>query len=100
MVAAPANAVSSDHGKLLRMVVRAYHGQRCGTAVDLGGGYAHGACHLRSAFHPSSGRTGTGGPIGGWHDAGDYGRYVVNSGISTGTLLWAWEFYEDQLRDT
>ena len=29
--------------------------------------------------------------IGGWHDAGDYGRYVVNSGISTGALLWAWE---------
>ena len=36
---------------------------------------------------------------GGWHDAGDYGRYVVNSGISTGTLLWAWELYPDALRN-
>jgi endoglucanase len=35
---------------------------------------------------------------GGWHDAGDYGRYVVNSGITTGTLLWAWEMYPEALR--
>ena len=34
---------------------------------------------------------------GGWHDAGDYGRYIVNSGISTGTLLWAWELYQRTL---
>ncbi len=34
---------------------------------------------------------------GGWHDAGDYGRYIVNSGISTATLLWAWELYPDAL---
>ncbi|MDQ6761970.1 MAG: glycoside hydrolase family 9 protein [Bacteroidota bacterium] len=28
---------------------------------------------------------------GGWYDAGDYNKYVVNSGISTGTLLSAYE---------
>jgi endoglucanase len=27
----------------------------------------------------------------GWYDAGDYNKYVVNSGISTGTLLSAYE---------
>jgi endoglucanase len=43
-------------------------------------------------------RRGSMKPSGGWHDAGDYGRYVVNSGITTGTLLWAWELYGDQLR--
>jgi endoglucanase len=37
--------------------------------------------------------------IGGWHDAGDYGRYVVNSGISTGTLLWAWEIFGQKLKN-
>ena len=100
LIASTASAVSSDHARLLHAAVRAFHGQRCGTAVDLGAGYKHGACHLRSAFHPSSGKSGTGGPVGGWHDAGDYGRYVVNSGIATGTLLWAWEFYEGTLRST
>ncbi len=28
---------------------------------------------------------------GGWYDAGDYNKYIVNSGISTGTLLSAYE---------
>ena len=28
---------------------------------------------------------------GGWYDAGDYNKYVVNSGITTGTLLTAYE---------
>ena len=28
---------------------------------------------------------------GGWYDAGDHGKYVVNGGISTWTLLNAWE---------
>jgi endoglucanase len=79
--------------------MRAFYGQRCGCAVDLGGGYSHPACHRVGAYHPSSGR---GGPLdnhGGWHDAGDYGRYVVNSGITTGTLLWAWELYPGALRN-
>ena len=37
---------------------------------------------------------------GGWYDAGDYNKYIVNSGISTGTLLAAYEdfpAYFDQL---
>ncbi len=28
---------------------------------------------------------------GGWYDAGDYNKYIVNSGISTGTLLLLYE---------
>jgi endoglucanase len=76
------------------LALRAFYGQRCGTAVDLGPefpGYAHAPCHLKGEFHISSGKQGERDNIGGWHDAGDYGRYVVNSGISTGTLLWTWE---------
>ncbi|MEP0367414.1 MAG: glycoside hydrolase family 9 protein [Cyclobacteriaceae bacterium] len=30
----------------------------------------------------------------GWYDAGDYNKYIVNSGISTYTLLAAYEHYE------
>ena len=32
-------------------------------------------------------------PSGGWHDAGDYGKYVVNAGVSVGTLLMAYEYF-------
>ena len=78
------------------LAMRAFYGQRCGTAVDLGPefpGYTHPACHLKGEFDPSSGKQGERNNVGGWHDAGDYGRYVVNSGISTGTILWTWEFF-------
>jgi len=82
--------------------MRGFYGQRCGIAVDMGPdfpGFTHPACHLHGEFHDSSGKKGERDNIGGWHDAGDYGRYVVNSGISTGSLLWAWEFYEPRLKD-
>jgi endoglucanase len=32
---------------------------------------------------------------GGWYDAGNYNKYIVNSGISTYTLLAAFEFFPD-----
>ena len=32
---------------------------------------------------------------GGWYDAGDYNKYIVNSGISTSTLLSAFEDFPD-----
>ena len=82
----------------LRLSMRAFYGQRCGCAVDLGDGYAHPACHAAGAYHATSGRSGPAVNHGGWHDAGDYGRYVVNSGLSTGTLLWAWEIYPHAVR--
>jgi endoglucanase len=92
-------AIGADaYREPLRMAARGYYGQRCGCAVDLGGGYRHPACHLDGAYHPTSGRGGAVANHGGWHDAGDYGRYVVNSGITVGTLLWAWELYPQALR--
>ena len=83
------------------LTMRSYYGQRCGIAVDMGPKYPsfkHAACHLQGAYHASSGKTGPRVSAKGWHDAGDYGRYIVNSGITTGTLLWAWELYGDRLR--
>ncbi|HEX8325496.1 MAG TPA: glycoside hydrolase family 9 protein [Tepidisphaeraceae bacterium] len=85
-----------------RLVMRSFLGQRCGTAVSLAPDfpqYTYEACHLGPAtFHASSGKTGEHECTGGWHDAGDYGRYIVNSGITTGTLLWAYELNGAKLR--
>jgi endoglucanase len=90
-------AVAPDvFSRVFYLALRSFYGQRCGTAVDLGPefpGYSHPACHLHAEYHASSGKTGPAAVIGGWHDAGDYGRYVVNSGITTGTLLWTWELF-------
>jgi len=83
------------------LAMRGFYGQRCGTAVDLGPefpGYSHPACHQHGEFHSSSGAKGERDNLGGWHDAGDYGRYMVNSGVTTGTLLWAWEIFGEKLK--
>ena len=94
-------AIGADvYQRAYYLAMRSYYGQRCGTAVDLGPefpGFRHDACHLEGAWHASSGKTGPRASHGGWHDAGDYGRYVVNSGISTGTLLWTWEMFGARL---
>jgi endoglucanase len=89
----------APYADLLRLTMRSYYGQRCGTAVNLGGGWTHRACHLRGAYHRSSGKAGPAPSVRGWHDAGDYGRYVVNSGITVGTLLWAFELFPEHLSD-
>jgi endoglucanase len=84
--------------------MRSYYGQRCGTKVDMGERYPkcrHEACHMADAeFHHSSGRTGKKVSTGGWHDAGDYGKYIVNSGISTGTLLLTYEWFPKTIGNT
>ena len=83
------------------VAMRGFYGQRCGTAVDMGPefpGFTHPACHLHGEFSPTSGKSGPRDNIGGWHDAGDYGRYMTNSGITTGTLLWTWEIYGERIK--
>jgi len=43
-------------------------------------------------LHASTGKSGTISSPGGWYDAGDYGKYVINAGISVATML---SFYEN-----
>ncbi|MEA5016866.1 MAG: glycoside hydrolase family 9 protein [Candidatus Limiplasma sp.] len=69
--------------------------QRCGQAFtpQEAGRHAHGACHTHGAAI-----YGTGIPkavSGGWHDAGDYGRYVVPAGKAVLDLLLARRDYPE-----
>jgi endoglucanase len=92
----------SVFGHTYYMAMRGFYGQRCGTAVDMGPefpGYSHPACHLHGEFSSTAGAKGPRDNVGGWHDAGDYGRYMVNSGITTGTLLWTWEIFGKKIKD-
>ena len=80
-----------------RTAMRGYYVQRCGTAVDMAPdfpAYYHFACHESDAnFDASSGKAGSKAATKGWHDAGDFGKYIINANISVGELLWAWERY-------
>ena len=50
-------------------------------------------------YHPSTGREGIVSMPGGWYDAGDFGKYVVNAGFSVGQMLFLHEQYPSLLRD-
>ncbi len=48
------------------------------------GGHPDTVCY----FHESTGRnSGYKSSPGGWYDAGDYGKYIVNAGVTVGTML-------------
>ncbi len=61
------------------------------------GSYYHTACHSTDGFfHTSTGLSGFKLASGGWHDAGDYGKYIVNAGVTVGTMLLAYEIFPDR----
>lgn len=75
-----------------RDVLRGFYFLRSGVALD----EAHAGPWARPAGHPDTAlgfleigeeRAGRGSAPGGWYDAGDYGKYVVNAGISVATLM-------------
>ena len=90
-----ADSITSD---LLFLTLKSFYFQRSGVElpVELAGKWARPAAHLDDCieFHPSMGRTGTWNAHGGWYDAGDYGKYIVNGGVSVATLLLAAEYTE------
>ncbi len=88
-------AIAADpYRDLARALLRELHFQRCGTALlpRFAGSWAHGACHLAPALlYDSAGESID--ARGGWHDAGDYGRYVVPGAITVSMLLLAYELF-------
>lgn len=51
------------------------------------------------SYHSSTGKTGILDSPGGWYDAGDYGKYIVNAGFATGIMLALYEKYPDAYPD-
>jgi len=85
-----------------RVVSRGMYLWRCGVAVDTvvnGQPYHHDACHTEDGYVDKIGGAadtkihGTGG----WHDAGDYNKYVVNAGVTVGLMFKAWEQFRPAL---
>jgi len=82
------------------VAVRAMYLWRCGAAVRFEHRrtvYAHAACHTEDARLDFVGGAGRRDATGGWHDAGDYNKYVVNAGVTVGLMLRAWEEYRPSI---
>lgn len=80
------------YAALQHALLKSFYFQRCGMelAPEFAGPWSHGACHTQDAHvhgHPEERHPQTGG----WHDAGDYGKYTVAGVKAVADLLLAYE---------
>ena len=82
-----------------KAAIKWYYYQRASMALEssYAGQWSRAAGHTNSTveLHNSTGASGTIQSSKGWYDAGDYGRYIVNSGITTYTLLSLFEHFPE-----
>jgi endoglucanase len=77
---------------LFYSAMRSYYLQRCGTRInDPISGVSHAACHWNDGAPVDASLGGQRNTTGGWHDAGDYGKYIPSAAISTALLLLMYE---------
>jgi endoglucanase len=90
---------------LSNALVKAFYFQRCGCELPekFAGAYRHGACHLGKAVLVKDDGTLDADTViecaGGWHDAGDYGRYTAPAAAALGHLLYSYELFPQAYKD-
>lgn len=77
--------------------VRMLYLQRCGVAVE-DETFGHVACH--NTLATIYGTSQTIDVSGGWHDAGDYGRYIVPAAKAVADLLYAYQTQPEIFSDS
>ncbi len=89
---------------VLTAAMRSYYYQRASTPLEekFAGKYARAMGHPddECIYHSSSGKSdGRRSFPKGWYDAGDYNKYVVNAGVTVGTLLGLAEVFPQAFPD-
>ncbi|MCB9013325.1 MAG: glycoside hydrolase family 9 protein [Bacteroidales bacterium] len=83
--------------------LKSYYYQRSSYELtsDYAGLWARPEGHPDTAciLHSSTGKSGKISSPGGWYDAGDYGKYVINAGISVATMLSFYENFNNYFED-
>ncbi|NIK66918.1 glycoside hydrolase family 9 protein [Paenibacillus sp. BK720] len=84
------------YGSAFQALLKAFYYFRCGSELDesYAGVWKHDACHLSPAIVYGD-ETRQVDAWGGWHDAGDYGKYVGPGAKAVADLLLAYECYPD-----
>ena len=98
----PFTISDSAFNPALKLAIEAMYLWRCGTDVHgthQGDTFQHAACHLHDALGDHAGlapntKVDT---TGGWHDAGDYNKYVSNAGVTVGVMLLAYQHFPSAL---
>jgi len=79
-----------------RALIKGLYYQRCGCALEEkhAGAWAHPPCHTAAAVDWENRSLRRSVP-GGWHDAGDYGKYVGPGAVAAAHLIYAWLLFPD-----
>ena len=93
---------ANTYEEVAKASLKWYYYQRASMALEetYAGQWKRAAGHTNGnvQLHSSTGESGSINSTKGWYDAGDYGRYIVNSGVTTYTLLSLFEHYPDYFK--
>ncbi|MCR5743420.1 MAG: glycoside hydrolase family 9 protein [Lachnospiraceae bacterium] len=83
------------HESAFNALLKSYYYQRCGCELrrEFAGKFIHPACHTKPSrlWEDESVEKLV---VGGWHDAGDYGRYVTAGATAVAHLLYAYKLFD------
>ena len=104
LTSAPFDIGTEIYQQPLITLLRSYYLQRCGVAInDPITGISHPPCHLQDGAIAHQDKYHVAGESitasGGWHDAGDYGKYVTTTAVTIARLLNLYEQYPDLFPD-
>lgn len=86
---------------LQKDLLKAFYYQRCGCALEerYAGVYTHPVCHTQKALLWEDNAVSK-EVSGGWHDAGDYGRYISPAAVAVAHLLYAFKLFPESFRES
>lgn len=84
------------YANTIRKTLKFYPVQRCGKTSPV----LHGSCHLKDGIAEGGPANGTIVDVaGGWHDAGDYLKFVITTGTTTLMMLTAFNHHPPAFED-
>lgn len=86
---------------LQRDMTKALYYQRCGCALEEkhAGEYKHSCCHMDDAVLWTD-HSVVKEVKGGWHDAGDFGRYISPAAVAVAHLLYAYQLFPTSFKES
>ncbi len=98
-VSYPFRIAADVYEAMARASLHSFFLQRCGVPMDAthAGPFERGSCHLEDAhYHPEIGMAGGRTVTGGWHDAGDFGKYIHSASVSLAHMLMMYEQFPER----
>ncbi|HBE77869.1 MAG TPA: glycosyl hydrolase family 5 [Firmicutes bacterium] len=100
----PFSIATGIYNKVFELGTRFFYLQRCGINLnDQESGLCHPACHCKDGYIARQDlfnqQDDLFSSVGGWHDAGDYGKYVTTTTITVAHMLLAFELWPRKFSD-